>query len=404
VGYEISFHYFEKEEGDEDFNREDEEKLKTRSITIGRADEEVPVERVAATIIREYTKQNIWVENVEVNEWVKKSLKCTQTKNGVRIGAKSYNLGLNEIMKWAVSDTLPPLPPQQVVVPPPQQQQQMAAPQQVASPQPISQPPPQLVLPGQQQPLQYLDETQQQAQRMPQSLYQQPQQMPTQAALPQDAYQIDQSGRGPINEASEAQRKVWPHESLSQQVGGDIRQAAAQGTYTTDRNEAYPGQERQPKMRLKQEKSMAGLQYAQRVEVCDPPAALRQDIGRFSLTPGRQYQILDETTTNNPSAVGGTDVMYRVQNDEGREVLLSCHYFRQPQAVRQEQSYYDPHTGMLRTAASYVDHGVESQNYQHQPRLLYQNASDYGGGGVGPMDNIMSRMDAAVRRRTGGVR
>ena len=91
MGFEIVFHFFEKADDAEDFDRED---TKTRSVTIGEALDEVPVEKVAATILKEYQKQNVWIDNVEIHQWVKKSLKFSETKSGgVKIGNKAY-LGL----------------------------------------------------------------------------------------------------------------------------------------------------------------------------------------------------------------------------------------------------------------------------------------------------------------------
>ena len=117
MGYEIDILFFEKEDGAEDFDK-DESKLKTRTIKIGQPDELVPLEQVAATALREYTKRDIWIHKIDVSEWTKKPLKFAQTKSGVKIGTQSFNLGLNEIMKFAVDDR-----PQRQA-PPPQYQQQ----------------------------------------------------------------------------------------------------------------------------------------------------------------------------------------------------------------------------------------------------------------------------------------
>ena len=103
MGYEIKFYYFEQEEGSEDFNREE---LKDRLVKIGDPLGDIQIEKVAATILKEYQKQDVWIDKVEIHEWVKKPLKFSETKSGgVKIGTKAYNLGLNEIMKWAVDDT-----------------------------------------------------------------------------------------------------------------------------------------------------------------------------------------------------------------------------------------------------------------------------------------------------------
>ena len=72
MGFELTFHYFEKADGEEDYDRED---LKTKSVDIGTPTADIPVERVAATILKEYQQQNIWIDSVEIQQWVKKPLK-----------------------------------------------------------------------------------------------------------------------------------------------------------------------------------------------------------------------------------------------------------------------------------------------------------------------------------------
>ena len=54
MGYEITFQYYEKEAGVEEFDKE-EGKLKTKVVKIGEPDELAPLEKVAATALREYT-------------------------------------------------------------------------------------------------------------------------------------------------------------------------------------------------------------------------------------------------------------------------------------------------------------------------------------------------------------
>ena len=281
-------------------------------------------------------------------EWTKKSLKFAQTKSGVKIGTQSFNLGLNEIMKWSVEDR-----PQKQAPPPPPQYQ----------PQPQYQQPQQLVL--------------------PQHMQRQPPPPP-----PQQLYEQTDMGR-PIPADQEMQRGMQ------------------QGTYAATSTQAHPGQDPNEAYRVLQQQpktSLSGLRYGQRMEICDPPSELRQDVSRFSLTVGKQYRILEERLAQN-----GTDYLYKIIDDTGRERLVGWHYFRQQQQVRQEESYYDNRTGQLVSVARYVDApGQSSQNYENRPRLLYENSaeppmyrnvantsSDQG------MNGMMSKMDAAVRRRVG---
>lgn len=310
------------------------------------------MEKVAATILREYSKPNIWVEDVDVQEWVKKPLKCIQTKNGVKIGSKAFNLGLNEIMKLSVSDQ--PSPPPSSPPPPPT----------------VAQPPQQ-----------------------------------HQPAIQPSVYN-EQHSQGYVQQQSNFDpslgRKIYPHEMIrGQQHQGNANQnLGMQRSYASSTQEAYPEPQQQPKPRLTGKISQAGLQYVQRVEICDPPSELVNDVSRLRITPGKKYQILEERLGQN-----GRDYLYKIVNDDGREVMIGWHYFRQPQAVLQEVPFYDQN-GNLNTSSQWVDQANEARQYQHQPKLLYQNEYDtpnYGGqhGQNSYLDNMMQKMDQAIRRRTG---
>ena len=333
MGYEVIISFFEKGE-DGEFNKEDP---KSKMAILGDPLTRVEPEHLAANIMNEFSRPDVWVEKVEIFEWVKKAVSFKEAKGGgVLIGGKKYNPSLNEIMKLAAESAAPP---QQAAPQPPQQQ---------------------LVLPNQQS-----------MQQMPQ-----------------------QNMGAPVQQ--QPQGKIWPHEQQAAGQGPGYFQG--EQTYATNSNAAYPGDDQQQRMRLQDKVSAAGLQYAQRIEMCDPPPELTADVRSFSLTPGTRYQILDEQLGPN-----GRDYVYRVKNDAGREVLVGWHYFRQPQAVRQEVAYADQ-MGNLQNVASYVDHGVESQ--QRQPILSYQNEQPLyrsqvdGGSGADPrVDGMLQKMDAAVQRR-----
>jgi len=363
MGYEVQISFYEKQADGEDFNRDD---LKVKIAKLGDPLTEVAPDHLAAHIMKEFSRSDIWVDKVEIFEWVKKSVSFKEAKGGgVLIGGKKYNPSLNEIMKLAAEAAQPqpqqPLPPQQPQPQPQPQYQQQPQPQQQQSP---------LILPGQQQ----------QQQQQPMYEQQQPQYQQPPQQYPQ------QPGR-----------KVWPHEQIQ-------APAYVQGhpTYAGTQQEAYPA-EKQQQLNLQNKTSMAGLRYAERVEVCDPPPELRADIPSLAITPGKQYRIMDEKPVGNPRAPGGRDMAYKIVNDMGKEVYVGCHYFRQPQYVRQETSYLD-NTGYLQNTVQYEDHGYEAQ--QHQPRLLYQNEQPMYRSTANPgahdprINQALSRMDAAVRRRT----
>jgi hypothetical protein len=375
IGYEITINFYEKKSDAEEFNKEESE-LKTKVIKIGAPDDAVPLQKVAATIIRSYTDRDKWVESVSVEEWTKKPLKCVQTKNGVKIANQAFNLGLNEIMKLAVDDR----PTHQ------QQPQPQYAPQpQYQQPQPQYAPQPQY-----QQP---------QPQYVPQPQYQQ---QGPQLILPQSVTQ--RQAPMPMNEQVHTGEMGAP---VITSADRDFQTGMQQGTYASTPAQAHPGydyREGERIVRQQPKKSMAGLQYGQRIEVCDPPPELRNDVRGLNLTIGKRYQVISEQLAPN-----GSDYVYKIVDDTGREKLVGWHYFRQPQAVRQEESYYDPRSGQLFTAARYVDQAaMESREYESRPRLLYEGGSEppmyrnVASSSADPnMNGMLSRMDQAVRRRTG---
>lgn len=312
MGYEVTFYFFEKEASVEDFDKSPE-KLKNKTLNVGEATEPISPEKVAATILKKFIDPNIWIDKIEVFEWTKKPLKYTESKTGgVKLGSKTYNLGLNEIMKWAVNDNPPVVPP----------------------PQPVN------------------------------SV-----QLPTTSVTSP----ITAPVTNPIQDNTG--QKVWPHEQMSPRPQSPV--------VNTTQNKL----------------SQAGLQYESRAEICDPPEELRSSAINFRLTLGKQYQILDEQLVSNPNSSLGQSLMYKIINDQGREAMISCRYFRPPQKILEEVSFFDQ-AGNLHTTSTYVDQASTPTQSEHRPQLMYDNAG-HGGTGLVQVDNMMARMDAAIQRRLG---
>jgi len=78
------------------------------------------------------------------------------------------------------------------------------------------------------------------------------------------------------------------------------------------------------------------MKYAQHKEVCDPPEELVDDITDLGFTGGKEYVILDQVVVPSPENSAG-DFLYKVENDDGKEVCVSIHYFRQRQRIRHER-------------------------------------------------------------------
>ncbi len=120
MGFEVLYSYHEKT--DAGYNKEETKKLKKR---IGDPFEEVPLEKLAAAIMTQYARRDIWVVDVEIFELSKKEVSFREAKNGIIIKNKKFLWGENSNI---VVEDMEQAPAPQAMVPIPQQpfQQQMA--------------------------------------------------------------------------------------------------------------------------------------------------------------------------------------------------------------------------------------------------------------------------------------
>jgi len=90
MGYEILFHYHDKNEEGK-FDLQDAESVKTFSKNIGRRNVEVSLEQVATIIMGQLARRDIYITNVEVYEYAKREVSFKETKNGVVIKGKKFS-------------------------------------------------------------------------------------------------------------------------------------------------------------------------------------------------------------------------------------------------------------------------------------------------------------------------
>lgn len=90
MGYEVTYLYHEKT--DNGYNKEETKKLKKR---VGDPFEEVPLEKLAAAIMTQYARRDIWVVGVECYELSKKEISFREAKNGIIIKNKKFLWGEN---------------------------------------------------------------------------------------------------------------------------------------------------------------------------------------------------------------------------------------------------------------------------------------------------------------------
>ena len=90
MGYEVVYHYHEKIDGK--YNTEEVKFLKKK---IGDPFEEVEPEKLAATILGQLARRDIWVVDVEVFELKRKQLSFKEIEGGIKINNRKYKLGEN---------------------------------------------------------------------------------------------------------------------------------------------------------------------------------------------------------------------------------------------------------------------------------------------------------------------
>ena len=101
MGFEINFTYY-KQNADGEYDLENEF---VNSKDVGRPEEEVPMDKVAAIVLREYLDREIQIKEVKVQEYVKKDVSFREAKNGaVILGGKKYSFSLRELLELANED------------------------------------------------------------------------------------------------------------------------------------------------------------------------------------------------------------------------------------------------------------------------------------------------------------
>lgn len=125
MGFEVTYHYHERQQ-DGKYNMEETKELKKR---IGKAFEELPMEKLAAVIMGELARRDIWIVDVEVEEFIKKKLKFKESNDGkgIIIKGKKFSFGQSaELIAQDVQVTDADYDPS--MAPAPQQSQQIQQP------------------------------------------------------------------------------------------------------------------------------------------------------------------------------------------------------------------------------------------------------------------------------------
>ncbi len=90
MGYELNFFYHEKDDEGK-FNLEVAESMKKMTRRVGNRSADISLEQVAAIVMGQLARRDIYVVNVEVFEYAKKEVSFKETKNGIVIKGKKFS-------------------------------------------------------------------------------------------------------------------------------------------------------------------------------------------------------------------------------------------------------------------------------------------------------------------------
>lgn len=88
MGYEVTFHFYEKKEDGRGY---DVESPKTFPKNLGKM-EDVPLEKLASLIMKQFARRDVMIFDVEIYEFAKKKISFKETKGGILIKNKKFML------------------------------------------------------------------------------------------------------------------------------------------------------------------------------------------------------------------------------------------------------------------------------------------------------------------------
>lgn len=94
MGFEVNFSYYDKNKDGKGF---DTSQLHTFKKVIGKT-EDVPLDKLAKTVMMQLARRDILVEDVEVYEYTRKKISFKETKGGVIIKNQKFLLDQDEIV------------------------------------------------------------------------------------------------------------------------------------------------------------------------------------------------------------------------------------------------------------------------------------------------------------------
>lgn len=128
MGFQLTIKYHpKKSDGDFGF---DHEKTEEKVFKVGKKEDETSVEQLAAAVLKQLARRDIYVHDIEAIEFVRKKIQIKNSKNGIVIGNKRYTF--TDVQDISVEEEVPSSPSPQP------QPQQVARPNVVAPPKQFS--------------------------------------------------------------------------------------------------------------------------------------------------------------------------------------------------------------------------------------------------------------------------
>lgn len=112
MGFEVTYTYHpKKEEGGYDTSTKEEKVVK-----VGKPFDEIPLENLAAAIMAQLARRDVWVVDVKVVELARKEVAFKECKDGLGIVLKNRRFGFNEAAQMVAEDLVVEEPQQQMAL------------------------------------------------------------------------------------------------------------------------------------------------------------------------------------------------------------------------------------------------------------------------------------------------
>lgn len=139
MGYEVIFYFHERRE-DGKYNTEEKKELKKK---VGTPLDEIPMEQLAATIMAQLARRDIWVVDVDIFEFTKKKISFKESTDGSGVVIKGKKFSLDKATaNMVVTEEEAPQPAPVVQSPVVAAAPQMVQPKQVGGPRNLAPLPP----------------------------------------------------------------------------------------------------------------------------------------------------------------------------------------------------------------------------------------------------------------------